>query len=1069
MKLNTVHACLIVVQVAGCAQGASLSLSDVKMKARTSATDFEYRTLTNGIDRTKNSSHQWLIHLPWASNLTVTTWPQQTTPILAQLHATNQLHGGIFDETDGDSGTGRWWIGPREWGQGLHTGDGGCDIGPVGLRASGSKKIIYDDYEEWWQGRTYNGWNKTCGGTTIANAESGLKWREFKDRNHLISKPLYYLYHHYLPAWKPGRTDLINAEVGEDTFGSNIHMAFGRGASRQYDIPWGIDFSDWFGDSNADTLSDYSGWWQRAASGAIPCWEVQTEDAYVGWLTDGNKAYYKASGTSAAVELATGVQEFKLGDTSNRRFVVRTSTQVKAGSGANNLTVIRNSGDVASILDVSGNRVAMLLTGNSVVVRDGSTDRAYSGSYGKGWLSGNHVVLLKGDGTLARETAAGNLTGTLTTIDTSVADATVDGGRILYLKTNGNLYYKSDLTSGGAATRVSSGVAAENTAGVKAFALAHDGSNVRIGVLYNNGALRVGTSVASIGQSSSLRLEQVDRFALATDRIGAIQQGDEGMQVLQVKEGNLTAGWLPMMAVRMVDFGLSAGSSDEALFVHTEADHKILVKNRGLEQLEYTGTNSSDSHNYKNNYRVWKASGHQNGLGASALWGGHSENLMQRIYYAAYMGGANVLYEEGSMVFFFLGRRSALDDEALTLSREGVMAKHYYHFTNNVLPHEKRGIPWAPIALMLDHYHGLGAYSWWDEGIWKKAFTKGEADQMNVDLLHAAWGDAAYGGASYSEDRFMVNGPAGDLFDVLTDDVLTGVSGGADSDLHTNYPVLVLSGEIRPDAAMRTKLQAYVSGGGNLVINSAMNINSFPATFTGVTVGTAANQSIPGLRWKIDDSTETFSSAQTWSVHPMTLTNNASVLMESTDTTPRTLASIRTHGNGRVIVVGLPNIRKSNWNTWGTRWDVEFWEFLLGKLARSPAVNPFSVTGTIEYTKHQGLPGAIGYQVNYRGGDTWLVTLANNEGITKGYDTKNSGGTTYRIYRKRQTFDDTKTQTVTVKLQEAGRAISSVREYPIFHGIWKTPSGAVSHSNNQFVVSVGPGETRIFEIKTRAN
>ena len=68
-----------------------------------------------------------------------------------------------------------------------------------------------------------------------------------------------------------------------------------------------------------------------------------------------------------------------------------------------------------------------------------------------------------------------------------------------------------------------------------------------------------------------------------------------------------------------------------------------------------------------------------------------------------------------------------------------------------------------------------------------------------------------------------------------------------------------------------------------------------------------------------------------------------------------------------------------------------------------------------------------------------------------------------------QSFDTTKTQSIVVELQEAGKAISSITEYPIFHGIWKTPSGAVSHSNNQFIVSMGPGKTRVFEIKTKSS
>ena len=1045
-------AVLLALACAAGAHAAALSLSDVKMGARTGADEWEYVALSDGADRNNGTlaGRYWLIHVPnyhrtGSSDLDVSLttsitetnddgnvmiWPFEKRTTKSQNWVANAVWGGLFDY----AGSNRYWLGLREWDQQFHANWGKGVLGTLGgfkgfSTQPTSKENAYQQMRAWWRGS--NSGVRSSANTSFDGSQH---------TKHFISKTLYNYYHPYTVAFWPEKLDVVGAEVGEDTaLTVAFQQALVRGAGRQYGKPWGIDFSDWW----LKRISDYGGWWQTASEDANACWDVETSDGVLLWRTSGNKSYWKPPVASWDARLLfSDSQEIEIGDSDSVRFVVRTTGYVKVGSHSSaNLnywsrccdwTNIRGDGTssgVKEILAASGNRVMMRLTDDSVVIRGtGGADATFAGQYVKGELSGNHILLLKKDGTLGRKTLASIVTGNyaVEVIDTGVTDMAVAGSHVLYQKTNGRLYYKADLTTG-APVEVRSGAVADNNAGVSEIALDVYGGATRIGVLYGNGVLRVGATPSSIAAAGSKLLEHVSRFKLGGNRIAAVQQGDEGMQVLKVRDG-LSGSWVPMMFVRMADFGLSSGGRGNALFVQTERDQKILVKNRGLEQREWAGTKSSDKINYRNNYIIWSSHTGDGGVPPSQIWGGHSESLMRRVYYYAYMGGANILWEEAGGVFFFLGRRNTLardtngnETGAPTLSREGVMAKHYYDFTKHVFPHGERGIPWIPVAVVVDHYDLMGNAAGY--------LTKTAADTMNENLFYTLWPRHEKNDPEYN---ILPNSPYGELFDVLTDT--------ASADVIANYPVLLMSGEIRPDAALRTKLKNYVNGGGNLVINAAMNVADFGVSFTGVTLGTAASRSVPGLRWEIDDATTTFSSAWTVSAQPMTLSNGASALLTTTDSTAVTLASIRTHGQGRVIVVGMPNLPGREC----FRQTCLIWDFLLKKLSENRAVNPFSVSGDIMY------------QVNYKDLDTWIVTLTNNRGVGKGALTL-------------QTFDPGQARTVTIKLRESGRAVSSVTEYPIFHGIWKTPSGATAHSNNAFTVSVGPGQTRVFKVATQAS
>eukprot|EP00038_Savillea_parva_P012218 m.203072 g.203072 ORF g.203072 m.203072 type:complete len:811 (+) comp22013_c0_seq1:85-2517(+) len=96
----------------------------------------------------------------------------------------------------------------------------------------------------------------------------------------------HFWWHHYSAQWTP--LGIVGSEVGENIAGTQSHIAFNRGAARQYHIPWFIDFSDWY----AGTLRSYkfnttSGTFDRANDGHSI--SLRNRVAYVTYMAGASK------------------------------------------------------------------------------------------------------------------------------------------------------------------------------------------------------------------------------------------------------------------------------------------------------------------------------------------------------------------------------------------------------------------------------------------------------------------------------------------------------------------------------------------------------------------------------------------------------------------------------------------------------------------------------------------------------------------------------------------------------------------------------------------------------------
>lgn len=109
-------------------------------------------------------------------------------------------------------------------GNGVRTGGGGFDITPTSRRLALQllKNELFDLY----------------------SVNISQPWE---------SCPGHYFWHHYSCEWG---TDAICNEIGEVISSIQSHIAFTRGAARQYSLPWSTQFSFWGSDSY---INDYTG------------------------------------------------------------------------------------------------------------------------------------------------------------------------------------------------------------------------------------------------------------------------------------------------------------------------------------------------------------------------------------------------------------------------------------------------------------------------------------------------------------------------------------------------------------------------------------------------------------------------------------------------------------------------------------------------------------------------------------------------------------------------------------------------------------------------------------------
>lgn len=193
------------------------------------------------------------------------------------------------------------------------------------------------------------------------------------------------------------------------------------------------------------------------------------------------------------------------------------------------------------------------------------------------------------------------------------------------------------------------------------------------------------------------------------------------------------------------------------------------------------------------------------GGGARGLDAGHSLSLYERLWLHAWFAGAALVTPENSIAIFF--EKAA---KPWTLTAHGRKAAEVFQFMRS----HDRGVPFTPVAIVLDHLAGYNGYMGKPWGILEP--TTG--DLQVQDLFEAQ----LFPGSDHihhrpdpnnPESSYLRPTPYGELFDVQ----LTSAS----TETLSSYPVLLLAGDLAFEDAFIGKLERALKRGQRLLLTPA--------------------------------------------------------------------------------------------------------------------------------------------------------------------------------------------------------------------------------------------------------
>lgn len=204
------------------------------------------------------------------------------------------------------------------------------------------------------------------------------------------------------------------------------------------------------------------------------------------------------------------------------------------------------------------------------------------------------------------------------------------------------------------------------------------------------------------------------------------------------------------------------------------------------------------------------------GRDARGLDAGHSLSFYERMWLHAWFAGAAMVTPENSLAIFFEQAASPW-----TLTSHGRKAAEVFQFMRQ---HE-RGVPYVPVAILLDHLAGYNGYMDKPWGILEP--TPGDREVRDLfdyqlfpgaDHIHGQ-PDRANPEAAYLRPTLF-----GESFDVL----LTGVPPG----FLTNYPAILLAGDVEISREVLDRLGEALSKGSTVLISERQRAalgKQFPA------------------------------------------------------------------------------------------------------------------------------------------------------------------------------------------------------------------------------------------------
>ena len=401
---------------------------------------------------------------------------------------------------------------------------------------------------------------------------------------------------------------------------------------------------------------------------------------------------------------------------------------------------------------------------------------------------------------------------------------------------------------------------------------------------------------------------------------------------------------------------------------------------------------------------------------------GPSHSQGKRLLYLSYMGGASLIMHESDKGGIFSANYDYktiekvdplilnLRDKKWHISPIGAYWKELY---DKVYKKHNRGIPYTPIGLLFDQYHGYiyTCYGYcYDYCLGLIPFT--DADYMGKAIITTLYPWEVYGRGKNKERETLPPDPlTGDIFDAIT-------NASSLSNLQ-NYPVIFTSGNVDIDKEFAEKLINYVNEGGTLFINTSQQIEHFPKEFLGVKL---TEEKCKGSSFK-------------------SLLDNSLVEEKDKFSFQKVIPTV-----ARVLVVepesGFPLVTENPYGPHGGKLILTTPDYLYVKGSKNKMLKLFSYL--IKRSSDELLPfsleGEVEYLVN-KTENSIIITLLNNK-VTK-------------AVLEKPVIKEEDTEDVRISFKGERKGIKKGEE-------WLT-GGRIGRRGSAFTVKVPPGEVRIVE------
>src|SRR3989441_9522328 len=286
---------------------------------------------------------------------------------------------------------------------------------------------------------------------------------------------------------------------------------------------------------------------------------------------------------------------------------------------------------------------------------------------------------------------------------------------------------------------------------------------------------------------------------------------------------------------------------------------------------------------------------------------GPSLSWYRKSYYLYYMSGASAIYLEQGFDQFF---KPGPGEHPLQLNPLGRITDEFIRFAEK---HPDPGIPYTPIAFLLDPAHG---FEMTDYPQWPFEVSQiNRSDRALRELFGAAYypGTVVEGEPASGDRQAFVSGAFGDIFDVIvaapasTPGSPPGSAGilpaRTPADAINAYQAVVAGGSIDWTSAWVQRLFDYVRKGGVVVLNAAQT-KGLPAKLLGVRIlGTKAEAHKARCLARGEASQDL--SGQIFR-YDRVETNGADVLIQVPNGDP--LVTVNKLSRGKLVFCSLPDL-----------------------------------------------------------------------------------------------------------------------------------------------------------------